>query len=238
METTITNEYIEWFDNLTKEKKVEEYLRHVMDEASTLALLVLYDTGLAVDPEEFVEGRRATYQHVKARVDYLRPMFVGDAIVDERARRLIYSCVGDTVDTLKTAGVEADLWGTLYERKESAGYTTLGEKDKVAAAVLEAHSANPLPCVAVIATSAQSLEIGDYVATGTGATSYEAAWMAVGSALLTTGGRKQTWAVRVYQMDAGGHFVKPTPLSQQELDVLSARGVHMVEYAYAGGAAD
>lgn len=48
----------------------------------------------------------------------------------------------------------------------------------------------------------------------------------------------QIWAVRVYQMDAGGHFVKPAPVSQQEMDVLAAKGVHMVEYAYAGGTMD
>lgn len=238
METTITQEYIQWLDSLDHEKKVTEYLRHVMDEASTLALLALYDTGLAVDTKEFVEGRRATYQRAKAYVDYLRPLFTGDPVVDERARRLICSCVGDTVDTLKAAGVDVDLWGILYKRRKSAGYTTLGEKDKVAAAALEAHKLHPLPCVAVIATSAQSLEIGDYVATGAGATGYEAAWMAVGNALLATGGHKQTWAVRIYHMDTYGRFVKPTPISQQEMDVLAAKGVHMVEYAYAGGTTD
>lgn len=111
-------------------------------------------------------------------------------------------------------------------------------KYRLDAAAMDTYSAHLLPCVAVIATSAQALSIGDYVATGTGATSYEAAWMAVGNALLATGGRKQTWAVRIYQMDADGHFIQPAPLSQQEMAVLSDKGVHMVEYAYAGNATD
>lgn len=111
-------------------------------------------------------------------------------------------------------------------------------KYKLDAAATDAHKLHPLPCVAVIATSAQSLEIGDYVATGAGATSYEAAWMAVGNALLATGGHKQTWAERIYHMDTDGHFTKPTSLSQQEMDVLAAKGVHVVEYAYAGGTTD
>lgn len=236
METTITQEYIHWFDGLDKDKKAEEYLRNVMDESSSLARLAMHDTGLS--PDEFVDCFRNTYKCAKARVDYLRPLFIGDAVIDERARRLIDSCTDVEADALKKAGIEADLWGILYERKKSAGYMTLGEKDKIDAAALEAHSSHPLPCVAVIATSAQALTIGDYVATGTGATSYEAAWMAVGNALLATGGRKQTWAVRVYQMDAGGHFVKPTQASQQDMDVLAAHGVLMVEYAYAGSTSD
>mgnify|MGYP007062356668 CR=1 FL=1 len=111
-------------------------------------------------------------------------------------------------------------------------------KDKLDAAAMDAYSSHPLPCVAVIATSAQALTIGDYVATGAGADGYEAAWMALGHAILATGGRKQTWAVRIYQMDAGGRFVKPAPVSQQEMDALAAKGVHMVEYAYAGGSTD
>ena len=104
---------MQWLDSLDYEKKVTEYLSNVIDEASTLALLALCDAGLENESSEFVEGRRDVYQHAKARVDYLRPLFIEDATVDERARLLVGSCIVDTVDTLKAAGVEADLWGSL-----------------------------------------------------------------------------------------------------------------------------
>ena len=128
METTITQEYIHWLDSLDHEKKVTEYLSNVMDEASTLALLALCDAGLENESNEFVEGRRVVYQHAKARVDYLRPLFIGDAVVDERARRLIDSCTSDAVDILKAAGVETDLRAILCERKEPTGYLLTDHK--------------------------------------------------------------------------------------------------------------
>lgn len=92
----------------------------------------------------------------------------------------------------------------------------------------EAHQKSPYPTVAVIAASAQDLRNGDCaVFIGSGESSYEAVWNALGKAKLA---KLKDWVAVVHKVDAQGRLIEPSTMEQAAMPILKKEGMLMVEY--------